>query len=167
MSAQPSSAQPSTIHANAVLLQEVNQAGLWFRAKKTRPIWARQLQKSERVKTLEGEEEVPAGTFLCRGEAGDIWPQSADRLQGRYLATDDVTDGAWRKYVPRPESDGVLAARIDHPFEVTAQWGQLKGKAGDFLVKSFTDRDQVIPDDVWIVDAALFRATYDAVDDSQ
>lgn len=37
------------------------------------------------------------------------------------------------------------------------------GKAGDYLVKNYTDRDVAYPPDVWIVDQTLFKATYQTV----
>ena len=148
---------------NHRLLDEVNAAKLWFHAKKTRPIWARQLPQAERVRTLEGDEEVPAGQFVCRGEAGDIWPQTPERLIAKYEANDEVSTDGWRKYSPRPDNQGVLAAQIAHAFTVQAKWGQLTGKPGDILVKNFDDRDLPYPADVWIVDHALFQATYETV----
>jgi hypothetical protein len=161
----PPAFESSTPSPNRDLLDEVHAAAIWFHAKKTRPIWARRLEQPERVQTLEGEEDVPAGNFLCRGEAGDIWPQSAERLEAKYVATDEVADDGWRKYVPHADNTGVLAARIDHPFAVTAKWGELTGKPGDYLVKNYDDRDAPYPDDVWIVDAELFQATYERVEE--
>lgn len=162
--AAPPAAGPSAeARPNQALLDEVNAARAWFHARKTRPIWARRLQQPERVKTLEGTEDVPAGHFVCRGEAGDIWPQAADRLAAKYEATDEVAGDGWRKYVPRPDDVGVLAARMGHSFTVRAAWGSLTGKPGDLLVKNFSDRDVAYPSDVWIVDQALFRATYRTV----
>lgn len=89
--------------ANAVIVKEVNDAGPWFHAKKTRPIWVRKLEQEETVKTLEGEERVPAGNYLCRGETGDIWPQTEERLTSKYIVTDEVGDKKWRKCLPKPE----------------------------------------------------------------
>jgi hypothetical protein len=149
--------------SNGPLLDEVAAAGLWFQARKTRPIWARRLDAPQRVRTLEGDEDVPAGTFLCRGEAGDIWPQSAERLSTKYCATDEVAADGWTKYVPNPDAQGVWAARVDRPFEVQASWGKLSGKPGDYLVKDFEYGGVPYPADVWIVDAKLFNATYEAV----
>ena len=156
-----------TGHLNLSLLNEVHVAGVCFHARKSRPIWAKRLETSTRVPTLEGEEEVPAGTFLCRGEAGDIWPQTAERLRAKYRATNDITDDGWCRYQPHPDNTGVLAARIDHPFAVTATWGELQGKAGDFLVKNYADRNTACPTDLWIVDRALFEATYTRVADER
>ena len=59
-----------------------------------------------------------------------------------------------------------MAAQIAHAFTVQAKWGELRGKAGDFLIKKYEDRDLVHPDDVWIVDQQLFAATYERVAES-
>lgn len=147
---------------NGDLLREVNEAGSWLPARKTRPIWAKRLERAETVQTLEGPEQVPAGSYLCRGEAGDVWPQSEENLSAKYVATDEVDPEGWRKYMPRPDAEGVMAAQVDHPFEVEAEWGTLAGKAGDYLVKNRSDRDAPYPRDVWVVDQDLFRATYEA-----
>ena len=151
---------PST---NAKILDEVNAAKSWFHAKKIRPIWAKQIDKDQSVKTNEGIETAKAGDFLCRGEAGDIWPQSAKNLEAKYQKTDEVDADGWQKHVPRPDNQGVMAAQISHPFEVHATWGVLSGKAGDYIVKNFGDREIAHPTDVWIVDQAVFQATYQAV----
>jgi hypothetical protein len=148
---------------NEVLLKEVNQAGLWFHAKKTRPVWVRRLVEAETVRTLEGDEQVPAGSYLCRGEAGDIWPQSEESLTAKYVLTDEVDADGWRRCDPKPDAAGVMAAHIPHGFQVQSQWGLLSGKPGDFLIKKYEDRDVDHPADVWIVDQELFRATYERV----
>ena len=59
--------------------------------------------------------------------------------------------------------DAVPATQIDHSFEVQATWGQLTGKTGDFLVKSFQYRETAYPADVWIVDQSLYRLTYESI----
>jgi hypothetical protein len=151
------------ISSNREILDEANRAGAWFHAKKTRPIWARRIEKDQTVKTLEGEETVQAGHMLCRGEAGDIWPQTVEQLVKRYTATDEVDAEGWRKHLPHPDAQGAMAIQINHPFTVVASWGRLSGKAGDYLLKSYQDRDVAYPDDVWIVDQKLFGETYAAV----
>lgn len=152
-----------TESANKALLDQANADARWFHAKKTRPIWAKRLGAARTVTTLEGEEQVAAGHYLCKGEAGDIWPQMEQDLNKRYTATDEVAADGWRKYEPHPDAQGVLATQIDHPFEVLATWGKLTGKPGDFLVKNFQDRETSYPGDVWIVDQKLFRQTYEPV----
>lgn len=151
---------------NATILDEANRKRTWFHAKKVRPIRARKLVKDETVQTLEGPVEAKAGDFLCRGEAGEPWPQSAKSLHERYVETGEIDAEGWRQFTPRPDAEGVIAAKIDHPFTVMATWGQLSGKAGDYLIKKFADRDAPDPVDVWIVDAKLFQATYAPVDGS-
>lgn len=148
---------------NAGILGEVDKAQAWFHAKKVRPIWAKRLEKDQTVQTIEGTEKVEAGNYLCRGEAGDIWPQSAKNLDQRYQKTDQIDPDGWCKYVPHPDNQGVMAAQVQHPFAVHAKWGELSGKAGDYIVKNFADRDVPYPDDVWIVDQKLFHSTYEAV----
>jgi hypothetical protein len=56
-----------------------------------------------------------------------------------------------------------MATPIDHPFEVHARWGTLSGKAGDYLLKNYQDRETPDPADVWVVDRGLFGQTYKAV----
>ena len=148
---------------NQTILDEVNQAGGWFHAKKVRPIFARKLEADQQVDTLEGRETVRAGDYLCRGEAGDIWPQKAASLESKYTPTDTVDAEGWRKYEPRPDAKGAWAAQVDHAFAVQATWGQLSGKAGDYVVKNYDDGDVPYPADVWIVDQSLFAATYERV----
>lgn len=146
---------------NRAILDEVNSAGAWFHALKTRPIWAKAVDEDQVVLTLEGEETVKAGQVLCRGEAGDVWPQTAENLAKRYAPTDTIDSAGWRKYMPYPDAQGVMAAVIEHPFTVVTSWGTLSGKPRDLLVKNFTDPQTPYPSDVWIVDAKLFAATYE------
>ena len=152
---------PMNDSPNKSILEEANANGIWFHAKKTRPIWAKRLESAQNVKTLEGEERVEAGHYLCRGEAGDIWPQAEKDLARRYKATDELDADGWRKYQPSPDAKGVMATQIGHPFSVEASWGKLTGKSGDYLLKNFHDSDTTYPNDVWIVDQTLFRQTYE------
>lgn len=152
-----------TDYANQQLLDEVNATGAWFRARKTKPIWARQVDQDATVETLEGTETIKAGDFLCRGVANELWPQSAERLYAKYDETDEIDEDGWRKYIPNPDTAGVLAARVDRKFSVVAPWGTLTGKPGDYLVKDYSSKDAEYPEDVWIVDAQLFDATYAVV----
>jgi hypothetical protein len=75
---------------NKARLDELDAAHAWFHAKKTRPIWARLLDHDQTVETLEGKVTAKAGDYLCRGEAGELWPQSAKTLGARYAPTDTV-----------------------------------------------------------------------------
>ncbi|MFO1002342.1 MAG: PGDYG domain-containing protein [Planctomycetaceae bacterium] len=115
------------------------------------------------MKTLEGEEQVEAGHYLCRGEEGDIWPQTEKDLTRRYQAVDEVDADGWRKYQPNPDAEGAMAMQIHHPFSVKTSWGTLSGKPGDYLLKNWHDRDTAHPEDVLIVDQTLFQQTYESV----
>jgi hypothetical protein len=149
---------------NMEILDEVARAKAWFHAKRVRPIWAKVLDQDQTVDTIEGPTKGKAGDYLCRGEAGEFWAQSAKQIAERYEKTDEVDAGGWRKYAPRPDNLGVMAAQVNHAFSVHAKWGVLAGKPGDYVLKSFTDRDAAYPDDVWVVDQALFQLTYQAVE---
>ena len=121
----------------------------------------KEINEATQVKTLEGEETVQPGDFLCKGEAGDIWPQKKAELEKKYAVTGEVSDDGWRKYRPRLDAVGVLAAEVNHPFVVHAKWGVLQGKAGDFLIKNYADKETSYPADVWLVDQKLFEQTYE------
>lgn len=161
-SAQNSQAAPPPDSPNGALLDEIHAAGTWVHVRKTKAIRARKLDKDETVSTLEGPIEAKAGAMLCQGGAGELWPQSAESLEKRYIATDDVTTDGWCLYAPRPDAEGALAAPVLHAFTVVATWGPLKGKAGDYVLKRFSDRKVPWPEDVWVVDRALFCATYES-----
>lgn len=148
---------------NQSLLDELDSARAWVHAKKTRPIWARLIESDRTVESLEGRVSAKAGDYLCRGEAGELWPQSAKTLAARYAPTDAVSADGWRKYRPHPDAEGVMAAQVQHAFAVVATWGKLSGKPGDYVLKNFRDRLVAYPEDVWVVDQALFRATYEVV----
>ncbi len=116
---------------NKTLLDEVNQAGAWFRARKTGAVWVHPTADRETVESHEGRETLLEGDVLCRGEAGDVWPQSEGSLLAKYRPTELTDADGWRKYEPRPEHSGVMAACIGHPFTVETDRGKLAGKSGD------------------------------------
>ncbi|OAI53218.1 hypothetical protein AYO47_05280 [Planctomyces sp. SCGC AG-212-M04] len=145
---------------NSSLFNQVNAAGLWFSARKVAPIWARRLDQAEAVATLEGIQEAPPGSWLCRGATGDLWPQTEQRLLAKYRPATEADEHGWRQFDPRPDSSLVMAARIDHEFVVYSAMGELVGKAGDYLVKDLADRDVAIPETAWIVDQDVFISTY-------
>lgn len=148
--------------ANRALLEALDAAGAWFRARKTRPIAARLLEADHRVETLEGPVLAKAGDFLCRGAGGELWPQSRASLERRYLPGGSLADG-WREYCPRPEGNQVLAASVPQAFEVTSRRGILRGKAGDYVLKKAGESAVPGANDLWIVDRSLFEATYERV----
>lgn len=149
---------------NQELLDEVNNSGRWFHAKKVGWLWAKEVTSPQTIQTIEGEIMAQPGSFVCRGPAGELWPQSPESLHSRYKSTDEVDEEGWRKFVVHDSTPGVMAAQIDHPFRVVASWGELSGKQGDYLVKNHSDKDTEQPDDLWLVDQTIFHATYEQVD---
>ncbi len=145
---------------NKKLLDEMNQAGRWVHAHKTRPVWAKQVDAQMVVDTLEGNVTANAGDFLCRGVDGELWPQSARSLTTNYTPTKVVDGDGWRMFLPQRAASGILAAVVHRPFTVSTPWGTLSGRAGDYLVKRQTDEHADYPEDVWIVAKNLFRKTY-------
>jgi len=77
----------------------------------------------------------------------------------KYKPTNTL-DGEWRKYIPRDDLPGVFAARVRSEFEVQTSYGSMHGKAGDYLLKDFSDQYNEYPDNVWVVDKKLFNKTY-------
>jgi hypothetical protein len=147
---------------NQQLLDKVNKSGKWFRARKTKCLWAKEITSEQTVRTIEGEVSALAGDYLCRGESGEVWPQTAKTLFAKYEAAGETDKDGWEKYCPIPQAAGVLAAKIDHPFQVTATWGELAGQPGDYLVKSESEISTEYPEDVWVVAQAVFARTYEA-----
>ncbi len=145
---------------NKQLLDEVNNASLWFPARKTKCLWAKEITSEQTISTLEGKMSASVGDYLCRGESGDTWPQKAETLFNKYNATKEYDKNGWRKFMPKPEAAGVQAAQIQHAFRVIASWGKLKGRPGDYLVKNDADENIEYPDDIWIVAQAIFEGTY-------
>jgi hypothetical protein len=146
--------------ANRALLDSVNQARLWFRAWKIEPIWVKPIQPDRPVDTIEGNVTSLKGDVLCRGSAGDTWPQRMEYVLEKYQPMGIADGEGWAMYEPRPEHGGVLAAQIDHPFCVETERGCLDGKAGDYLVKEHADQNDAYPDRLWVVDRQVFADTY-------
>jgi hypothetical protein len=145
---------------NQQLLDEVNHAGLWFSAHKTKPLWAKEITSNQTVVTLEGEISASVGDYLCKGVSDDVWPQKAETLFQKYKATEDIDHEGWQKFIPKPETAGVLAVQIHHSFQVITSWGELKGQPGDYIVKNELDKNIAYPEDVWIVAKNIFEESY-------
>ena len=151
----------NNVNPNKAILSESNLANSWFHAKKVKPLWAKEVTENGQIETLEGNEDFSIGDFICKGEAGDVWPQSAKSLIEKYQAEGEVNADGWRKYVPKKDAAGVMAIQIDHAFHVKTSWGDLQGKAGDYLLKNYSDRETEYPEDVWLVDQTIFNSTYE------
>ncbi|MEZ6091845.1 MAG: hypothetical protein R3C05_28340 [Pirellulaceae bacterium] len=124
-------------------------------AVKNKPLWAKPLHEETVVETIEGRVIATAGSYLCRGIEGELWPQQAAKLLDKYLPTTEYDGDGFQRFDPKPNVQPVEAVSIPHDFRVIAQWGDLVGLADDYLVRSTTDRG-----DVWIVSKAIFEASY-------
>ncbi|MEL7498347.1 MAG: PGDYG domain-containing protein [Planctomycetota bacterium] len=144
--------KPQLINPDNKLLSNIQKK--LRRYKKDKPVWCKQVTEAGIVETLEGPLEVKTGDYLCRGIAGDIWPQDKDKILSKYIETDQ-TDGEWVKYEPREDMPKVNAAAVSFAFRVINSWGDLIGKPGDFVVQS-----SVTPEDIWIVSKSIFEASY-------
>ena len=100
----PTMKPKSNENPNREILDEINTSGVWFRARKTAPLWAKVLTEQTTVQSLEGPVQGEAGEFLCRGAQGEFWPQSRAGVLNRYEPSDDVDEQGFRKYLPRSKS---------------------------------------------------------------
>lgn len=144
------------LNPNGVILPEL--AARMFETRKNKPIWAKQIERAHTVETLEGHLNANSGDYLCRGIVGECWPQKPEKLLEKYVARREFDADGWQRFDPKPDASSVEAAQLDTAFRVIAHWGELTGKAHDFVVRSRTD-----PTDVWIVDKAIFEASYDPI----
>ena len=126
------------------------------RYRKVASVWALELTESVEVETLEGKELAGVGDYLCRGIANELWPQSKTKLLANYDPSGVFDKDAWQRFDPKANTESVLAAQLDFPFQVASPRGELNGKPGDFVVVNSSDMA-----DVWIVDQQIFAATYE------
>jgi hypothetical protein len=142
------------LNPNGQLLPEI--AARMFETRKTKPILAERIESRREVETIEGRVLADAGDFLCRGIVGEYWPQKRSKLHEKYIGSEAIDPDGWQRFDPRPESDPVEATQLTFAFRVSAHWGDLRGKANDYVVRSKTD-----PTDIWIVDKTIFEASYE------
>lgn len=124
-------------------------------ARKTKPIWAKRLDRDQTIETIEGPIQAKAGNYLCRGVVGEFWAQAESKLREKYSPCDEMDAEGWQRFDPQPDAPPVEATEVDEPFQVDSHFGRLNGNAGDYVVRSTTDRS-----DVWIVAKSIFEASY-------
>ena len=142
------------LNLNNLLIPEI--AARMFATRKTKPIFAQRVEDACEVETLEGRLHAGPDDYLCRGIVGEQWPQKESKLFEKYVPSGQFDEAGWQRFDPKPDSEAVEATQVDHPFRVIAHWGELTGKANDYVVRSKSD-----PTDVWIVDYAIFEASYE------
>ena len=149
---------------NAALLERLDASGRWFAARKTAPVWARPLEEDTAVETPEGIVKGRAGDVLCRGPAGEHWPQGRESLEAKYVASDEVDAEGFRRYDPDPAAARVMACPLPEAVEIENPFGRMQGAAGDYLVKPWAQRAEVYASDVWIVARVTFEQTYERME---
>ena len=142
------------LNPNGCLLLEV--AVRLIEARKTKSIWAKRAEVEQTVDTLEGSLITGPDDYLCRGIAGEYWPQKFPRILEKYTPTKFFDAEGWQQFDPKPEATPVLAVQMDAPFRIRSEWGELRGKAKDYVVRSMADTN-----DVWIVNKSIFEASYE------
>ena len=152
----------------------------WRRARKTEPIWARAVTVDEIGKEIQTAdraiEKAREGAWICVGVANEPWFQSLEKIAAKYdrgttAMKDFVFDDKPREYHQFQPKPNVVnwAARIDAPelagFSVRPGYDPstpLHSPSGGYVIKGDVDDpylDQ--PDNVWLVQEALFLLTYE------
>jgi len=95
-----------------------------------------------------------AGDAILTGGAEESWPIAKATFETTYAPAAGSRMGEDGKFFKKPLP--VLAVQMKEPFAVTASWGRLEGKPGDWLVQ-YDD----VGKDFGIVDQGVFEQTYD------
>jgi hypothetical protein len=95
-----------------------------------------------------------AGDAILTGTAGESWPIAKATFETTYAPAEESRMGQDGKFFKKPLP--VLGVQMKELFAVTASWGRLEGKPGDWLVQY----DEV-GGDFGIVDQGVFEQTYE------
>lgn len=161
----------------------IGQRKAWRRARKTRPIWVRELDAQEIGREFMTADHIAEkgreGYVLCVGVAGEPWFQKLDRVVAKYdlqAAEDrrfsfDDRPRSYHVYQPK-ESTRNWAAQVTDPatagFFIRPNYDvdhPLYSPRGGYVVKDDVEDPYAgSPDDVWLVQQGLFESTYEFVD---
>lgn len=152
----------------------------WRRARKTKPIWARELEPAEIGKEFvtadHATEVAQQGYWLCVGVAGEPWFQKPSKIEEKYAEAGaeekrfpfDTVLRNYRKFEPKP---GVRnwAAQVNAPeiegFFIRPSYDMehpLYSAAGGYVVTSdLADPYAARLEDIWLVQQPLFESTYE------
>ncbi len=106
------------------------------------------------IQTLEGPVSFEVGDYLCQGVEGEEWPMKPERFKECYewIGVYNPTTGLYRSKGFRE------AVQIDEDFTVRRNANEMcHGKPGDYLVRQ--------GEKLWIVDAGIFEASYEKVEE--
>lgn len=94
-----------------------------------------------------------AGDAIVTGIEGEVWPISREKFNATYAPSSGGlelgTDGSFHKV-----AGAVNVRPMNMPFRVSAPWGELRGRKGDFLV-------EYGPEDYGVVGEEIFKKTYE------
>jgi hypothetical protein len=95
-----------------------------------------------------------AGDAILTGTAKESWPIAKAKFEQTYAPAQGSRVGKDGKFFKKPTP--VLGLEMDAPFAVTASWGRLEGRPGDWLVQ-YDDAGK----DFGIVGQQIFAQTYE------
>jgi len=179
-SKQPDAAAPPKRLTHEETLQWVAEHHAWRLARKSKPMWVRPIAAGEvgrEFHTADNATEIARdGYWLCVGIVGEPWFQKPERVGSRYdKGAEEVKqfgfDPEPRTYtVYRPRGDALnWAARVEGPgiegFSIRPAYDRatsLYSPAGGYVVRDHVpDPYHGSPDDVWLVQEAIFESTYE------
>ena len=163
-------------------LEWIHKNRAWLRAKKTKPIWARAIDKEEIGKEFQtadhAVERAKGGYWLCVGVAGEPWFQKQEKIDTKYNHDGDemkqfVFDSRSRTYhVYKPKENARnWVAQVKGPgiagFHIKPNYDMdhpLYSPAGGYVVtEDVADPYQANLKDVWLVQEAIFDSTYELI----
>lgn len=154
---------------------------LWRRAHKTKPILVRVLQDAEIGRDFTTAdhtiEKGQSGFVLCVGVAGEPWFQTPAKVDGKYTTTGetethqfdfDTEPQEYQVWHPKPGVNNwvaqIPAIEGVEGFTIRPKYDMehpLYSPTGGFVVKDdVPDPYEGNPNDVWLVQRALFESTY-------
>jgi PGDYG protein len=112
-----------------------------------------------RIRTRETAAGDPAVAFkvgdaIVTGTKGESWPIARATFEATYSPVESSRMGHDGKFFKKPLP--VLGVQMKESFAVTASWGRLQGKSGEWLVQ-YDEAGK----DFGIVGEALFQETYE------
>jgi hypothetical protein len=156
----------------------------WRRARKTKPIWARTITAEEIGKEFQTADQAieiaREGAWLCVGVANEPWFQSLEKIESKYERGTveirqfefDDRQHEYQRFHPKSdvvnwaacvEGSGIDGFSIRPGYDPSTL---LHSKAGGYVVRGeVVDPYQVEPEDVWLVQQALFESTYEFVEE--
>ena len=135
---------------------------IWQPVVKIASVWVREATDSSSVSTEEGMQQLLPGDVLCRGQFGEVWPQSRKRLQEKYSLGHN-REGPWAQWLPR--LDYIQWARLlEAEISLYTPRGTLIGDVGDYLLAPLNPNvdDLAEPEvcSLWVVAKEIFANTY-------